>query len=192
MPKSPVDRPPAFRIPITYTDTDLKTYQRVILDRQRRDAAPHGWAYWLPLIATGSVVALCGGVLGVIAGLVSQKEGGFLAVLVFAGFYIGAATQPFMWNRFWEKARRVQRDLFRAEYKTGAEILVTDTGIFMRKPNARGFYAFSAIKNATLEDGLVILWLRTGSPAIAIPIRLVSRSQRERLLSLGGDGAWAR
>ena len=189
MPEPPVDRPPAFRVPITYTDTDLKAYQRVILHRQRRDAAPHGWAYWLPLIATGSVVALCGGVLGVIAGLVPQKEGGFLAVLVFAGFYIGASTQPFMSNRFWVKAAQVQRDSFRAEHKK-AEILITDTGIFTRRAGARGFHALSAIKSTTQEDGLVMLWLRSGS-AIPIPIRLLSRSQRERLLSLAGDTARA-
>jgi len=47
-------------------------------------------------------VALCGGVLGNIAGL-PEKEGSLLAVLVFAGFCIGAATHSLLSERFWQR-----------------------------------------------------------------------------------------
>ena len=190
MPETPIGRPPAFRIPITYTDAELKAYQRVVLDRQILDATSQGWGYWLPLIAMGGVVALCGGLVGVTTGLVSEKEGSFLAVLVFAGFYTGAAAQLWLSKRFSAKAAQVQRRAFLVRVGE-ASMLLTDRGIFMRSSTARGFYAMSEFERVTQTDELVLLWLRGARPPIAIPIRLLSRSQHEKLLSLFNDPAWA-
>ena len=190
MPESPIGRPPAFRIPITYTDAEVKAYQRIVLDRQILDATSQGWGYWLPLIAMGSVVALCGGLLGVILGLVSENEGSFLAVIVFAGFYTGAATHLWLSKRFLAKTAQAQRRAFLARVGQ-ASMLLTDRGIFMRSSTMRGFYAISEFERATQTDGLVLLWLRGARPPIAVPIRLLSRSQHERLLSLFSDTARA-
>ncbi len=182
MPESSNERSSGRGIPITYTDAELKAYQRIVSDRRRRAAAPHGWTYWCPLIATGGVVALGGAALGVIGGLVPEREGNYLAVLVFAGFYIGAATHPLFSKWFWAKAAQADRDsLLDRTHRTS--ILLTDTGIFTRSSTARAFYPMSSIKNATQEDGLMLLWLRNGS-ALAIPIRVLNPGQHNRLLSL--------
>jgi hypothetical protein len=137
------------------------------------------------LIATGFVVALIGAFLAVAAGIVSPRGGGLLAVLVFGGYWIGAWTAV-IWSR--RRTRRIQqarRDVFRADLKN-ASILATNAGVFTRSTSIRSFYALSAIKAATQESGLVLLWTRSES-AIAVPVRLLAPIQRDWLLSLPGE-----
>ncbi len=129
-------------------------------------------------------MALLGGILGVIAGIVSPGGGRLLAVLAFGGFWIGAWTLVIGSKRQALRTQQARRDAFRANLKR-ASVLITNTGIFTRSAGYRGFYALSAIMALSQEDGLVLLWTRPES-AIAIPVRLLTPIQRDWLLSLPG------
>jgi hypothetical protein len=181
MPEPRPDSPSTFRIPIAYTDEELASYERIIVRRQKQSAGPAAGG---GVIATGVVVALLGGFLGVAAGIVSPRGGSLLAVLVFGGFWIGAWASVIWSKRRTARILLARRDAFRADLRN-ASILVTNAGIFTRSNTIRSFYAFSAIKASSQEGGFVLLWTRPES-AIAIPLRLLSPIQRDWLLSHPG------
>jgi hypothetical protein len=156
MPEPRPDSPSTFRIPIAYTDEELASYERIIVRRQKQSAGPAAGG---GVIATGVVVALLGGFLGVAAGIVSPRGGSLLAVLVFGGFWIGAWASVIWSKRRTARILLARRDAFRADLRN-ASILVTNAGIFTRSNTIRSFYAFSAIKASSQEGGFVLLWTR--------------------------------
>jgi hypothetical protein len=184
MPEPRQDTPPVFRIPLAYTDEELASYERLIVRRQKQSAGPYAGA---GVIATGFVVALLGGFLGVATDIVSPRGGGLLAVLVFGGFWIGAWASVIWSKRRAARIQQARRDAFRADIRK-ASILVTSAGIFTRSNTTRSFYSLSAITATSQEGGFVLLWTRPES-AIAIPLRLLSPVQRDWLLSCAGEVA---
>jgi hypothetical protein len=121
------------------------------------------------------VVSLVGSLAAYYAGAAPLRGADFVAVLIFAGFFVGMWS-PSIWYR------RRHRDAMRAQAPR-ASLLVTGAGLFARRPGARGFYSRSAIERITVESGLLFVWIREGRP-LAIPARLLDAAQKARLAAI--------
>jgi hypothetical protein len=119
-------------------------------------------------------------------GISRASDEGLVSVIIFAIYWLGLWT-PLTWSRR-DTRRRLKDGLedLRQWWK-GATVLVSPRGIVVRLDGARGFYRHSAVKAATLEKGLVVLWLVPASARaiICIPVRLLEPGQEDLLLSFG-------
>jgi hypothetical protein len=130
-------------------------------------------------VAVGVVPGLLTVWLLISVGAVTTDNAGYAGLLVTGIFFLGLYAPRLMADR---NQRRRYYDSFRSRWE-GAIMLVTPRGLTFRIPLARAAYARGAIKRATLEQGLVLLWVSTTAP-LAIPARLLSDEQRRRMLSL--------
>ena len=169
-----------FRIELDYTDRDLAAYDRIAAARLGRSSA---MLRGLGMAATGFVAALVGTWLAVASGVVHRSDGGLIAALIFAGFWLGVWS-PSIWSRRHARRMLAARQAAARQRWQGATLFVSPRGIVLRLIEARGFYSLSAIKAATEEQGLVLLWTAASS-AIVIPARRLEPAQRDLLLSLG-------
>ena len=174
--------PPAFRVPITYTDKELDAYERLLTYRQNQAAAPYPWG---AVLAVGFVLAMIGGFVSIAAEATSPRGGSLVAVLVFGAFWSGAWTLELFGKRGKRRTARASKDAFRASLQQAA-ILVTSRGVFTRSVSIRSFYPCSAITTASREDELILLWTRRES-AVALPVRLLTPAQQDWLLEFYGE-----
>ncbi len=177
----------SFRIALSYTDADLTAYQQVIAARQAQSGRRFSThlSTW-GTIGTGFAAGLIGAWLASEAGIVRNHDGGLLAALIFAGFWLGVWS-PSIWSgRRAVQLERARRDALRLRWKD-AVLFVSPRGIATRLPAARGFYARAAIKTASREKGLVLLWTEPDVAAIAIPVGLLHPAQQDMLLSFGRE-----
>jgi hypothetical protein len=173
--------PPAFRVPITDTDKELDAYERLLTYRQNQTTTPYPWG---AVLAIGFVLAMIGGAVSVVAAATSPHGGGLVTVLVFGAFWSGAWTLELFGRRRKRRAAQANKDAFRASLQQAA-ILVTSRGVFTRSVSIRSFYPCSAIKTASREDELILLWTRRES-AVALPVRLLTPAQQNWLLEFYG------
>jgi hypothetical protein len=177
------DRPSwnAFRFAVDYSDAEIAVYQQIISRKQ----GSYSWNnnFWV-IFTTGFVAALVTALVAAGTGIVDVRNGDVVAVLVFAGFWIGVWAPDFLFKRKRQKALQEHRDTFRARLQN-ASILVTASGIVTRAAGARSFYSRSAIMAATKERGLLLLWTTTHA-AIIVPLRLLDPAQQAQLLSFDG------
>jgi hypothetical protein len=173
-----------FRIKFAYTKAELIAYQDIVARRRRTEArvATGG------LIVTGFAVGLIAAWLAAETRIVRPGDGALVAVLVFAGFWLGTWS-PTIWS--WQsmrRARQQRQDDLRGRME-GATMLVGPGGIFTRGAGVLGFRSRSAIKSVTREKDLLLLWTSTDT-AVVIPARLLQPAQMEMVLSFA-DGSKA-
>jgi hypothetical protein len=171
-----------FRIEISYSEGELAAYESIVGRKRQQKQYLGGWAP----IATGFLAALAGGLLSVAAGVVPQGRVGFVAMLIFAGFWIGA-WGPSLWA--WPGRRRSRRAWL--EQTRGASLRLMSGGLVMRRSGRVGIYNRSAVLAAGVERGLLLLWVGEDS-AIGVPTRLLTPEQRAALLAFAESGSDSR
>jgi hypothetical protein len=180
---------PPFRITLALTEAEMLTYLKMVQSRQRARSVRRG--YWV--VAASFALALLGGWLMVQGGIVHAADEGLVSVILFALYWIGLYTS-LAWLR--RDARRQLRDAH-AEIRgrwVDARLLVSPRGIFIRTGDVRVFYRRSAIKAATQERGLIVLWLipETARSIAFIPVRLLQPGEAEKLLAFGAGQSGTR
>jgi hypothetical protein len=159
-----------------FSDDELAAYQRIVDRLSRRGGDLPAWGVY----ATGFFIALIGAFSAFGAGVTPARGVDVVAVLIFAGFFVGLWS-PSIWYR--RRRRKVMRERARQ-----AAILVTANGLFVRRAGARGFYSRRVIAKVTMESGLLLVWIRDARP-LAIPSRLLAPAHKARLAALATTSA---
>jgi hypothetical protein len=158
-------------IKIDFTDQELAAYARIV---ERETYGDTGGIFWA-MVAVGFIVALAGGFMALALGAAVPSGAAVVAVFIMVGFFLGLWS-PTMW------LARARRRALRAQSAT-TSLLVSDAGLFFRRPGARGFYARNAIAGVAAERGLAMIRLRQGRPT-AVPLRLLDKEAWARLKAL--------
>ncbi|MGX1789760.1 hypothetical protein ACWIGM_23630 [Bosea sp. NPDC055332] len=174
----------AFEIRLDYTAEEFAQYQALEAGRRQALVKPSFWEGWGVLIACGCAVALLAASLAVTGGATELRAGGTIAALAFAAFWLGLWAPSLTARASAARHEQAAFDDFMAEWQS-CRILVTETGLWTRSRNMRGFMPFSAIRSATLGNGLLSLWPLAGAP-ISLPLRLLTPEQQARLVALVG------
>ncbi|HKU94475.1 MAG TPA: hypothetical protein VJR58_04315 [Vineibacter sp.] len=171
----------AFRIDLTYTDEELSAYEVMTVRHQQAQADRYTWYSW-SVLATGAFAALVVAILALALGLADRNTGGLVAVLVFAGFYLGILT-PQLWDRVLQRRTRQESwAKFRATW-ADTTLTVASRGIRLRGPGYRVTYARAAIERTSRDSGFILIWVKAAIP-LAIPVRLLTPAQETILLAL--------
>ncbi len=160
-----------FLIEVSYSDEELAAFRKIVEREYHRGGENLAWGVY----ATGFLVALIGSLAAFYAGSAPARGADFVAVLIFASFFIGMWS-PAIWYR------RHRGDRMRAWAWRGS-LLVTANGLSTRRPGARGFYSRSAVKGVTIEGGSLLVWIRDGQP-LGFPARLLDADQKARMAAL--------
>jgi hypothetical protein len=167
----------SFLINLDFSDVEYAAYENAVVRRRMARFNQHP----MRTIATGFAAATIGAAILLASRIVPDVAGAPVAALLFAAFWIGIWT-PHLWIK--HDARKIHEAL-RAEHRrtwANATLLATLRYLVFRRTGVRGFWRPSAIRGATVEDGLVLLWLGSES-ALPIPVRLLDPSQQTQLLS---------
>lgn len=173
---------PAFRVALSLTDSEIATFQRIVVARQRQGGvATRAFA----LVLASFAAAWLGGRLMGKAGIVQSSDWGLAAAIVFLTYWLSflmALTLAGAQTR--ENFRQAHADTRRR--LTAATMLASRRGILVRLADGSAFYRRSTITAASLEKGLVMLWasLEAARPIMCVPVRLLQPGQQTRLLSL--------
>ena len=174
---------PAFRVALALTDSEIVTFQRIVVARRRK---PGGVMRAFAMVLASFAAAWLGGWLMAKAGIVRSSDWGLAAAIVFLTYWLsclmalilaGAQTRGLFRRARIDTRRRL----------TEATMLASRRGILVRLADGSAFYRRSTITAASLEKGLVMLWdsLEAARPIIGVPVRLLQPGQQTHLLSLG-------
>jgi hypothetical protein len=185
-PLNPGDRDPdwpAFRVALALTDSEIVTFQRIVVARRRKSG---GMMRAFAMVLASLAAAWLGGWLMAKAGIVQSGDWALAATIVFLTYWLSFVMAVIVAGvQTRELFRRARVDTRRR--LTEATMLASRRGILVRLADGTAFYRRSAITAASLEKGLVMLWdsLEAARPIIGVPVRLLQPGQQTHLLSLG-------
>ena len=167
-----------FTLRLNFTPEEIAEFQRSI--RARR-TSPKSSAFLL--IATGIGLSIMLAFILAATQSVPPEDGALIAAALFLSYWIGIWIPHFGTRRAMRQYLSDQRNLAE-ELLQSVELDVTATAVEFRRPDSHGIWRRNAIVDATLERGLLLLWVRTGN-ALPVPARLLTFDQQRFLLNFG-------
>lgn len=176
--------PAPFEIVLDFTDDELAQYEAISAHRSAARTKPPAsiWNSWTGPTVIGCVCASAAAALAIASGAISAHAGAGVAALSFGTFWAGLWVPGFIGRRTAEQQRKAAFDEFRAEWN-GARILVTSQSLSVHHAGLRSFVSHNAVQATSRETELFLLHLPRGRP-IAIPLRLLTPAQQDRLVAL--------
>jgi len=193
---------PDFEIYLDYTESELAQYlvlettrqKALARKRQRTMANPPFWDGWTAWVGLGIAVSGLVCLIAVLSGAVDFRKGGIIAPLAFAAFYAGFWT-PYMtrWlmTRGLSRTSRNKANLvcFRSDYPN-FRLSTNGEGIWLSCDNGwRSFMPYSYFHSASVMNPFLVLWTTTTEGSVAVPLRLLTSEQQDRLIKLVGAQA---
>lgn len=167
-----------FTVGLHFTAEEIAEYQRAI--RARR---PSPTASSFLLIGSGIGLSLLIGFVLAATNSVPRSDGALIAAALFLCYWIGI-WMPSLGTRGAMRQYLLDQKNLTEEALQSVELSVTSTAVEFRRPYSHGVWQRNAIIDTTLEGGLLLLWLRTGS-ALPIPAHLLTEDQVNYLVSFG-------
>lgn len=167
-----------FTIGLHFTAEEISEYQRAF--RARR---PPPMASSFLLIGSGIGLSLLIGFVLAATNSVPRSDGALIAAALFLCYWIGIWMPSFGTRGAMRRYLQDQKSLAE-EALLSVELSVTSTTVEFRRPDSRGIWQRNAIVDATIDRGLLLLWLRTGN-ALPVPVHLLTSEQKNYLVSFG-------
>lgn len=171
---------------LDYAEEEIGCFDAMLAQEALAGARPTIWEGWPAFIGLGLAVATGATFLAIAGGIATARSGAGIAALCFGVYWIGITAPGLAAGIADRRRRRAIYDAFQAEWN-GTRLLATQHGIWFRRDGLRSFIGRNAIRKASSANGLLLLHLRAGQPAM-IPLRLLTAEQRDFLTSLArGD-----
>lgn len=174
--------PAHIALTLDYTEEELGRFDMVLAQETLAEARPTIWEGWPVFIGLGLAAATGATLLAIAGGIATARSGAGIAALCFGVYWIGITAPGLAMGIADRRRRKAVYDAFQKEWN-GTRLLATQRGIWFRRDGLRSFIGRSAIRKAVSADGLLLLHLRAGQPAM-IPLRLLTPEQRDFLTSL--------
>ena len=149
------------------TDAEHRAYQAGLQDLVQRSAPwKGGWGLWI----VGGVLALVGAGAAVLLDVVRERNGGGVAILLFAAYTVGVAATGWRQKRHALRWGKAQRDAAARGYGARHYTLDED-GLSFGSEALQGRMPWAAFNGADVSGGVLLLRAERIAQLTAIPMR---------------------